>query len=177
MPALPHKLSALVFLQDREERLLLIERTRPPNIGCWSPIGGKLETATGESPHQCAARETLEETGLACQPEDFHLFGMIAERAYEGGAHWLMFLFTCRRRIPSAPQPIAEGRFGLFARSEVDGLLLPETDRTGLWPIFDRHRNDFVAMRADCTPGSPLRIDIEQIIRSTAAPSPKHSSS
>lgn len=160
---LPHKLSVLVFLQDPTGRHLLIERAKAPNAGQWSPIGGKLETGLGESPHQCAARETLEEVGLACAPEEFHLFAMIAERAYEGGAHWLMFLFTCRRRIEVLPPTIAEGRFGFYTREEIDGLALPETDRAGLWPLYDRHRDGFVALRADCTPGRSLEIVLEEI--------------
>lgn len=160
---LPHKLSVLVFLQDSAGRHLLIERAKAPNAGQWSPIGGKLETSVGESPHQCAARETLEEVGLACAPEDFHLFAMIAERAYEGGAHWLMFLFTCRRTIEAVPATIDEGRFGFYSREELEHLPLPETDRVGLWPIYDRHRGGFVALRADCTPGLPLRVDVEEI--------------
>ena len=160
---LPHKLSVLVFLQDSAGRHLLIERAKAPNAGQWSPIGGKLETALGESPHQCAARETLEEVGLSCAPEEFHLFAMIAERAYEGGAHWLMFLFTCRRRIEALPPTIDEGRFGFFTRDELETLPLPETDRIGLWPLFDRHREAFVALRADCTPGKPLHVEVEEI--------------
>ncbi len=143
---------------------LLIERVKAPNAGLWSPIGGKIDTATGESPHECAARETREETGCACAPEDFHLFGMIAERAYEGGAHWLLFLFECRRMIERVPPDIHEGRFGLFSREALNELPLPETDRTGLWPVYDRHRQGFVALRADCSPGRPLRIHIEEIL-------------
>jgi 8-oxo-dGTP diphosphatase len=89
---------------------------------------------------------------------------MIAERAYEGGAHWLMFLFQCRSAIDALPAPIGEGRFGFFARNAIDALPLPETDRTGLWPVYDRHRDGFVAMRADCTPGRPLNVEIEEIL-------------
>ncbi len=174
---LPHKLSVLVFLQDSAGRHLLIERAKAPNAGQWSPIGGKLETSLGESPHQCAARETLEEVGLACAPEEFHLFAMVAERAYEGGAHWLMFLFICRRRIEELPPTIVEGRFGFFTREQVDGLALPETDRTGLWPLYDRHRDGFVALRADCTPGRPLEIALEQVLpgqaHAAATPAPR----
>lgn len=163
-PPLPHKLSVLVFLQNAAGEHLLIERTKAPNAGLWSPIGGKLETGIGESPHECAARETREETGLALLPEEFHLFAMIAERAYEGGAHWLMFLFACRRPIAGLPPTISEGRFGYFSRAAVDRLPLPETDRVGLWPIYDRHRDGFVALRADCTPDQPLAIAIEEIL-------------
>lgn len=164
VPTLPHKLSVLVFITNRAGELLLIERAKAPNLGQWSPIGGKLETATGESPHECAARETREETGLACAQEDFHLFAMIAERAYEGGAHWLMFLFVCRRPIERLPPDMHEGRFGFFSRAAVDGLALPETDRTALWPLYDTHREGFVALRADCTPGRPVEAIIEEVL-------------
>ncbi len=54
--ALPFKISVLVFLRDEAGRLLLLQRTKAPNIGCWSPPGGKLETALGESPFECAVR-------------------------------------------------------------------------------------------------------------------------
>lgn len=165
---LPHKLSVLVFLRNHRGEHLLIERAKAPNAGLWSPIGGKLETGAGESPHECAARETREETGLSFVPEDFHLFAMIAERAYEGGAHWLMFLFECKHRAAQLPAAIDEGRFGFFTREAIDALPLPETDRVGLWPVYDRHRGGFVAMRADCTPGQPLLVHYEEIIRAAA---------
>jgi 8-oxo-dGTP diphosphatase len=163
-PVLPHKISVLVFLRNAAGEHLLIERVKAPNAGRWSPIGGKLETSLGESPYECAARETAEEVGLALAPEDFHLFAMIAERAYEGGGHWLMFLFECRRTIDALPPDIAEGKFGFFSREALERLPLPETDRAALWPIYDKHRTGFVALRADCTPGQPLRPQIEEII-------------
>jgi len=163
IPPLSHKIAVLVFIKnDRGEHLLLL-RAKPPNLGSWSPIGGKLETAIGESPFECAARETGEETGLEIMPADLHLFAMIAEKAYEGDAHWLLFLFECKRPISSLPPAMAEGRFGFFARDEIDTLPLPETDRTALWPIYDRHHDHFVALRADCHPASALQITIEQI--------------
>ena len=161
-PSLPHKLSVLVFLRNVAGEHLLIERAKAPNAGLWSPIGGKIETGRGESPHECAVRETREESGLTIAPEEFHLFAMIAERAYEGGAHWLMFLFHCRHRIAALPPSIDEGRFGFFDRAAVDTLPLPETDRVALWPVYDRHRDGFVALRADCTPGQPLAVTIEE---------------
>ena len=61
---IPFKISVLVFLRDGAGRLLLIKRRKAPNLGCWSPIGGKLEMGRGESPFECAARETKEEVGL-----------------------------------------------------------------------------------------------------------------
>ena len=164
-PALDHKIAVLVFLENAAGEQLLMLRAKPPNLGVWSPIGGKLETTLGESPFECAVRETYEETGHAVSAEDLHLFAMIAEKAYEGHAHWLMFLFRCKKPLPAQPPDISEGRFGFFARANIDELPLPETDRTALWPIFDRYRHGFVALKADCAPGQSIAVEIEEIIR------------
>ncbi|MFM9000370.1 MAG: NUDIX hydrolase [Opitutia bacterium] len=159
---LPFKLSALVFLRDAGGRLLMMRRNKAPNLGRWSPIGGKVETALGESPFECAVRETAEEAGLAVTADDLHLFGMITERGYEGQSHWLMFLFTCAKPLPGVPPDIAEGSFGLFTRAEVDGLEVPDSDRTLIWPVYDRHREGFIAYRAECHPGRPLTMTVEE---------------
>ncbi len=163
-PTLAYKIAVLVFLENEKGEQLLMLRAKAPNLGAWSPIGGKLEMATGESPHQCAVRETAEETGLHLDTADLHLFSMLAEKAYEGAGHWLLFLFRSHKPIPALPPDIAEGKFAFFSRAAIDQLNIPETDRTALWPIFDQYKNDFVAFRADCTPTQPLKIEIEQII-------------
>ncbi len=161
--ALDYKIAVLVFLENAGGQLLLMLRAKPPNLGVWSPIGGKLETAIGESPFECAVRETFEETGFQVTAADFHLFALIAEKAYEGQAHWLMFLFRCRRPIPALPAEIAEGRFAFYSRADIDRLPIPETDRTALWPVYDRYRDKFVVLKADCAPGKPVKVDIEEI--------------
>jgi 8-oxo-dGTP diphosphatase len=167
--ALPYKLSVLVFLENRAGELLLMHRNHAPNRGNWSPIGGKLEMGIGESPFECAVRETFEETGHRLSADDLHLFAMIAEKAYEGASHWLMFLFHCRRPLEALPPDMAEGHFQFFSREAVDRLPIPETDRAALWPIWDRFRERFVALRADCAPGQPVRAVIEEV---TPAPEP-----
>jgi 8-oxo-dGTP diphosphatase len=161
--ALPYRIAVLVFLENGAGEHLLLLRAKPPNKGVWSPIGGKLETATGESPFECAVRETREETGLEISAADLHLFAVIAEKAYEGQSHWLMFLFRCRRPLRALPPEISEGRFGFFSRASIDALPIPETDRTALWPTYDQHRDRFVALKADCRPGQPVRVEVEEI--------------
>jgi 8-oxo-dGTP diphosphatase len=162
-PALPYKIAVLVFLENANGEHLLLHRAKAPNKGAWSPIGGKLELATGESPFECAVRETREETGFALQTPDLHLFALIAEKAYEGESHWLMFLFRSKRPLPGLPPDISEGRFAFYPRAAIDALPIPETDRTALWPTYDAHRNRFVVLRADCAPGRPVLVEVEQI--------------
>ncbi len=161
--SLPYKISVLVFIENEAGEELLIHRAKAPNFGAWSPIGGKLEMATGESPFECAVRETFEETGLRIGTADLHLFAMIAEKAYEGETHWLMFLFHCRRRLPALPPDIAEGSFAFHSRAAIGRLPIPETDRAALWPIYDRYRDSFVALRADCAPGRPVTVVVEDV--------------
>jgi 8-oxo-dGTP diphosphatase len=161
-PTLPYKISVLIFIENAAGELLLMLRAKQPNLGVWSPIGGKLEMITGESPFECAARETAEETGLTVGSEDLHLFAMIAEKAYQGDTHWLMFLFRCRKPIGGLPPDITEGRFAFFSRQQINHLPIPETDQAALWPIFDQYRDRFVSLRADCTV-SPIKITVEQI--------------
>ena len=159
---LPYKISVLVFIENSAGEQLLLRRAKQPNLGVWTPIGGKLEMATGESPFECAVRETAEETGLSIRQEDLHLFAMIAEKAYQGETHWLMFLFRCKKPIAAQPPDIAEGRFGFFTREKIKELPIPETDKAALWPIFDQYRDSFVALKADCA-RSPIKITVEQI--------------
>ena len=164
-PALPFKISVLVFMHDDAGRLLLIQRTKAPNLGCWSPPGGKLETATGESPFECAVREVAEETGATITASDLHLFGMISEKGYEGQSHWLMFLFDCRKPVNGVPPTIDEGPFGFFGRDEISKIQIPATDLTLIWPVYDEHRRGFIAYRAECHPGEPLQMLVEETQR------------
>jgi len=163
MTSLAYKIAVLVFVENSAGEHLLLLRAKAPNLGVWSPIGGKLETNIGESPFECAVRETREETGFEVTTADLHLFAMIAEKAYEGESHWLMFLFRCRQPLDRLPDTIAEGRFGFFSRTAIENLAIPETDRTALWPVYDRYRDRFVALKADCAPGAPVRVEIEEV--------------
>jgi ADP-ribose pyrophosphatase YjhB (NUDIX family) len=54
---------AVVF--DREGRVLLVERGKPPGVGLWSLPGGRLEPR--ETLVQAVAREVREETGLVVE--------------------------------------------------------------------------------------------------------------
>ena len=64
--------------------------------------------------------------------------------------------------LKTLPETIDEGRFGFFAREDLGAVAVPETDRTLLWPVYDEHRRGFIAYRAECHPGAPLRVVVEE---------------
>ncbi len=77
-----YQISTLLYGFDAADRVLLLERAREPNRGLWSPPGGKLETASGESPHGCAIREAGEELGLTFSVTDLRLTGIVSEHGF-----------------------------------------------------------------------------------------------
>ena len=147
-----HQISTLIYAFNSSDEVLLLERTRFPNVGLWSPFGGKLETNLGESPHQSAVRETYEEIGQKFSPSDFHLTGILSERGFDDQAHWLMFLFELKARLTDLPPAHAEGQYGFFARKSLADLKLPETDRQFIWPLFWQHRGGFFSARCQTEP-------------------------
>ena len=162
--ALPYKISTLIYIRNHANELLLLERLKAPNAGLWSPIGGKLDMGSGESPFEAARREAAEEIGLTLRDEDLHLFAMIAEKNYEFKVHWLMFLFDCSQTIADLPPPISEGRFAFVPEADIPTLKIPETDSLSLWPAYRKYRRGFVSLRADCRPDRPLQVITEQVL-------------
>ena len=159
---MPYKISTLLYCFSEQDEVLLLERAQEPNLGLWSPCGGKLHTDSGESPYACACREAREEAGLALTPADLHLAGLISEHGYAGQAHWLMFLFEVRPRLRTLPPPIREGRFAFFSRAQLAALPLPPTDRDQIWPLFWRHRGGFFAAHCHCHPDGRYDWTLEE---------------
>jgi 8-oxo-dGTP diphosphatase len=159
---LPYKIATLVYAFDAADRVLLLERAQEPNLGLWSPPGGKLKTDTGESPYACACREASEEAGLQLSPSDLHLTGIVSEHGFLGNAHWLMFLFEVKPRLTQLPPPHREGRFEFFHRADLDRLPMPPTDRDSIWPLFWRHRGGFFAAHCRCHPDGTFTWSTEQ---------------
>ncbi len=161
---LPFKVSALVFLKDKEGRFLMLKRKKAPNKDLWSPIGGKLEMAFGESPFECARREVFEEAGFHFDNKDLHLFAIITEKNYEGAGHWLMFVFDGIKPIPHLPPNIEEGDFAFFTREEINDLPITPLDLSTLWPTYDVHRKDIICLSVDCKNPENPNIILEKSI-------------
>lgn len=167
-PKLPYRLACLCDLRDEKGRILLLRRRKSPNLGLCSPIGGKLDVATGESPAQCAAREIWEEAGIRVPIERLHLMGLISEAAFEGRGHWLMFLYRVLGPVSVTAVDIPEGALEWFHPHEIDALPLPDTDRRIIWPLVRRHETSgpaggpgFFALHIDCR-GPEMTWSVEQ---------------
>jgi 8-oxo-dGTP diphosphatase len=158
----PHKISTLLYCFNARDEVLLMHRAQEPNLDLWSPPGGKLHTAEGESPHACACREAAEELCMEITPRELHLTGIITETGYEGNAHWLMFLFEVTTKLNLLPPPHREGSFAFHARASLEKLPIPATDREMIWPLFWKHRGGLFAARCVTIAGKPNEWTIEQ---------------
>lgn len=159
--SLPYRIAVLCYLFDEEGRVLLLHRRKPPNQDLYSPIGGKLEQAEGESPTACAQREIAEETGLAVGIDRLHLTGIVSETAYQGQTHWLMFLYEVIGPVAVTARQFDEGRLEWLERSNLDKLPIPDSDRLIIWPLFWRYRGRFFCAHIDCR-GQKMKYRIEQ---------------
>ena len=158
---LPYKIAVLCYLFDADGRVLLLHRRKPPNRELYSPVGGKLEVAIGESPTACAIREAEEETELVLKTEDMHLAGIVSEKGFADECHWLMFLYDVRRPVEVTRTTFDEGQLEWHDAASIGRLPLPETDRDVIWPLFWRHRGGFFMVHIDCT-GEELTWRLEQ---------------
>jgi len=170
---LPYKLACLCDLRDAAGRILLLRRLREPNKGLCSPIGGKLDMISGESPAQCAQREIMEEAGIHVPIERLHLSGLISERAYEGKGHWLLFYYRVLGPVQVEWKQINEGALEWHHPDEIEALPLPETDRRIIWPLIRKgeksyderilgSRPGFFALHIDCEADGRLVWKVEQ---------------
>ena len=112
---LPYKIATLLYCFNEQDEALLLRRKQKPNLGLWSPCGGKLHMDDGESPYACACREAGEEIGLNCARADLHLTGIVSEHGYEGQGHWLMFLFEVLPRLKAVPPRASRGGLSRFS--------------------------------------------------------------
>lgn len=163
--ALPYKIAVLCDLRDERGRVLLIRRAKSPNLGLCSPIGGKLDTHTGESPIQCARREIHEEAGIDVPIERIRLAGMISESAFEGQGHWLIFWCRVMGPVRVEERVIREGSLEWHEEAGLEALALPDTDRKIIWPLVRKHvkeRSGFFAVHIDCGAEGAVSWAVEQ---------------
>lgn len=156
---LPYKIAVLCYLFDERGRVLLLHRKKQPNRDLYSPIGGKLEQAIGESPTACAVREIHEETGLVVDAHDLHLTGIVSETGYQGETHWMMYLYELTHPAEVEAGEMDEGLLEWHEAGDITKLCIPETDAGVIWPLFWRYRGRFFTAHIDCREGLRWRIE------------------
>ncbi len=112
----------------RDGRVLLLHRTKEPNLGLWIAPGGKIEH--DESPQECALRELWEETGLRAQ--SVQLRGIITEVSPRDDYQWLIFIFVTHQAdgtvAEDGPADSPEGTLAWVPFTDVRTLPIPEAD-------------------------------------------------
>ena len=90
----------------RDDKVLMLHRSNPPNQGLWNGVGGKI--MPGESPLHACLREVCEETGYVLDDHAVRFAGLLTWKGFEiapGG----LFIFSAN--APEIePSPNGEGR-------------------------------------------------------------------
>jgi len=121
---LAYVLSVLVYVQ-RGNEVLVMRRNKEPNLGLWIAPGGKVEV--GESPHETARREMLEETGLCV--DDLRLRGFCTEVSPLPEWNWMLFIYTTRTFSGVVQPDRREGDFDWMPVSTyLNDLPIPQAD-------------------------------------------------
>lgn len=81
-----------LVIRRADGRVLLARRLRRPEVGCWTLVGGKVETLEPSS--EAARREGREESGLIIGAVDF----LCAAEAVlpDDGQHWVSMIYVAR---------------------------------------------------------------------------------
>ena len=116
--------SSLVYVEKDEKYLMLhrIKKQNDMNKDKWLGVGGKFEF--GESPEECAKRETLEETGLTLNKL---LYRGIVTFVY-GEITEYMHLFTCKN-FEGTLKDCDEGNLEWVDKTKVCSLPIWEGDK------------------------------------------------
>ena len=117
--------STLVYI-ERGEEYLMLHRTKKENDlnhDKWIGVGGKFEA--GESPDECALRETLEETGLTLTSWRCRGIVTFVSDLYETE---YMHLFTADG-FTGTPRECDEGELAWIKKSDLLALTLWEGDK------------------------------------------------
>jgi len=127
-------LTTLGYVRDGD-RVLMLERTKSPNLGQVIAPGGKL--LPEEAPSECVVRELAEETGLTvASPE---LRAVITQTADDPSERWMLFIFVADAFAGTVRDDCPEGRlFWCPIARLLDGSHpIPDADCTFTPWLFD----------------------------------------
>ena len=150
-----HINSTLIYLENEAGEYLMLHRVKKENDinrDKWIGVGGGFEY--GESPEECAVRETWEETGLTLT--DYRYRGIVTFDCEGQKCTQYMHLFTASAWT-GTPHPCDEGELAWIKKRDLLSLPLWEGDKIFLRlldedaPFFSlklRYRGDKLAAAA-----------------------------
>ncbi len=116
------KKAAATCILRSEAGLLLLRRSKEPNLGKYVPVGGHLEPF--ETPGEAVIREVKEETGISI--EEPRLRGILTETS-PTEYNWIIYIYTADiTAIP--PVECAEGTLEWVTPERLDTIPIPTTD-------------------------------------------------
>ena len=120
------KLATLIYVRHHGTTLMVLRNKKKNDMhqGKWNALGGKFEA--GESPEECAIRETHEESGLTIRRPQ--LKGFITFPAFDDVEDWYVFVFVATEFSGSLIDS-PEGDLQWIADSELLGLNIWDGDR------------------------------------------------
>ncbi len=121
-----YKKVAVLCILEHDNQFLLLKRRKAPNIGLYTPVGGKLHPF--ESPEQAAYRETMEETGI--EVENFRYWGSLVETS-PADYNWVSFVYHAEVEY-CEPIDCSEGTLKWIDQIDLRKLKAPDTD----WHLY-----------------------------------------
>ena len=113
----------------RDNQILLVQRSMKPGHGHWTVPGGYVDI--GKDPRAEAAREVMEEAGLAI--EVGRVIDVFVNAADEGHTVFMLFAANWLAGEPVAGDDASDARF--FGRDELPPLHFDSTHRAvAEWP-------------------------------------------
>ena len=119
------KTASMVILKHNDQ-FLLLKRNRPPNLGMYVPVGGKLDPF--EDPRQAAIRETYEETGFHLREVNFA--GLLVETS-QTKYNWQSYIYWAEIEYQDPPS-CDEGELAWIPANGLLEVPTPPTD----WHIY-----------------------------------------
>jgi len=120
---------------EQQDKILLVRRGKEPFQGAWALPGGFVEY--GESTEEAAAREVMEETGVAIEVEG--LLGVYSDPRRDPRGHVISICYVAKGcGEPRGGSDAAEARF--FPLDALDGMSLA-FDHAGIIRDYKRYRD------------------------------------
>lgn len=108
------------------DKIYLINRRKPPNMGLWNGVGGRIEPK--ETPRQCVAREVREETRIRLSTYAFRFAGIVTMEWAGDPVERGMYAFIAQEDYQSCTPSMDETPEGVLAWHSIDWICSPDNE-------------------------------------------------